>query len=104
MTDQPAGLVSCQTTQLPHTRSAECENPTEFARVPTMAERTHTYRPELPAAQGNVTRLLVTVEWHGDYYQPGERVDMLREWIEGALTDRDDSPGVTIIEMPERQG
>jgi hypothetical protein len=46
----------------------------------------------------DVTRLLVTVEWHGDYYHPGERVDMLTSWIESALDDRDDSPSVTITE------
>ncbi|WP_330438803.1 hypothetical protein OHB44_27930 [Micromonospora sp. NBC_00821] len=51
-----------------------------------------------PGAQEGVTRLLVVVEWHGDYYGQEERVDMLREWIEGALTDRDDTPAVTITE------
>ncbi|MEU8329829.1 hypothetical protein [Micromonospora sp. NPDC048839] len=58
--------------------------------------------PMSPSAQAEVTRLLVVVEWHGDYYGREERVDVLREWIEGALTDRDDTPGVTITEVPEQ--
>ena len=56
------------------------------------------------ADQADVTRLLVTVKWHGDYYLPGERVDVLREWVEGALLDRDDCPAVTITDLAEREG
>ncbi|MEU5965941.1 hypothetical protein ABZ777_32450 [Micromonospora parva] len=56
--------------------------------------------PPTSSPLDRVTQLLVTVNWHGDYYNPGERADMLREWIESALTDRDDSPAVTITEVP----
>lgn len=57
--------------------------------------------PELrEPRQDDTTQLLVSVKWHGDYYAPSERADMVRAWIESALTDRDDSPAATITELP----
>ncbi|MEV0608099.1 hypothetical protein AB0I61_17210 [Polymorphospora rubra] len=53
--------------------------------------------------QDNVTQLLVTVEWHGNYYAPNERVDMLKSWIESGLGDRADSPAATITLLDERK-
>lgn len=53
----------------------------------------------MTTGSSDVTRLEVVVTWNGDYYAKQERVDALREWIESALTDRDDSPAVEIIEL-----
>ncbi|MET7867960.1 hypothetical protein [Micromonospora taraxaci] len=75
--------------------------PIECGCEPTAADAPPGSVP--PPAQDD-TRLLVTVEWHGDYYNRDERIDMVREWIESALLDRDDSPTVTITDLAEQVG
>jgi hypothetical protein len=52
------------------------------------------------------TRLIVDIEWRGHpdgrepYYEDRELTGVARNWIEGAFEDRDDSPQVTVTEVP----
>ncbi|WP_086559893.1 hypothetical protein [Streptomyces africanus] len=59
-------------------------------------------------AEPRRTRLIVDVEWrghpdaeHGDeYYEDRELTDVATRWITDAFYDRDDSPQVTVTEVP----
>lgn len=54
------------------------------------------------------TRLIVDIEWRGhpdaepgdEYYQDNELSDVATRWITDAFYDRDDSPQVTVTEVP----
>lgn len=47
-------------------------------------------------AERHRVHLSVEVEFVGDYYSPGEMVGVCKDWIEGALGDRQDVRGADI--------